>query len=55
MRKRAISQLVHSYLLVPTSAFWGRRTLCAVPSNALFDAIFILVGLLIGLRYLYGL
>ncbi len=37
------------------SGVWGRRTLCAVPSNALFDAIFILVGLLIGLRYLYGL
>lgn len=25
------------HLLSPTSAFWGRRTLCAVPSNALLD------------------
>ena len=33
--------LYSSYLMVPTSAFSGRRTLCDVRSNALFDAIFI--------------
>ena len=39
-RGRSISRAATQYFLNPTSAFSGRRTLCDVRSNALFDALF---------------